>query len=332
MNEIQKTTRLNWVDWMKALGMYTIIVGHTFPIGLCAFIYSFSVPLFFFISVFLDKRPSNWKNCIIKNIQTLFIPYILISITNTIIIYLQDGTSWSIWLWLQKFLYIGLGLHNLFGVRGCGSMWFVYTLIVIKLLFFACNENKRNMITLSSIGIIGALLFNHIIGKGFSWAVTNAMLSFTFYVLGYMSTPLLKKEKHLNKRVTILGFFTLTYILYVLSNINNVAYMYLGWYGNYILLFYLCALIGIAMMYMMSLWLSQIKSKWVLTIASGNIIILGFHEQLLILLEYFTPTNNIYGEGTITAIKLIFSFIILILFIPVIRLVKCYCPILMGHR
>lgn len=86
---------------------------------------------------------------------------------------MQDETSCSIWLWLQKFLYIGLGLHNLFGVRGCSSMRFVYTLIVIKLLFFACNENKRNMIALSSIGIIGVLLFNHTIGKGVSWAITN---------------------------------------------------------------------------------------------------------------------------------------------------------------
>ena len=58
--------RLNWVDWMKVLGMYVIILGHTFPEGLCAFIYSFSVPLFFFISGFLDKRATSWKECITK--------------------------------------------------------------------------------------------------------------------------------------------------------------------------------------------------------------------------------------------------------------------------
>jgi len=40
---IKLSARLNWMDWMKALGMYVIILGHTFPIGLCPFIYSFSV-------------------------------------------------------------------------------------------------------------------------------------------------------------------------------------------------------------------------------------------------------------------------------------------------
>ena len=47
--------RMNWVDWMKALGMYLIVAGHFFSVG-DKYLYIFSVPVFFVISGFLNKR------------------------------------------------------------------------------------------------------------------------------------------------------------------------------------------------------------------------------------------------------------------------------------
>ena len=45
--------RLNYIDFMKTSGIYLIVLGHMFPSPGTNFIYSFSVPLFFFISGFL---------------------------------------------------------------------------------------------------------------------------------------------------------------------------------------------------------------------------------------------------------------------------------------
>lgn len=43
--------RKNWIDWMKAVGMLTIVWGHCFPEGgVSEFLYAFNVPLFFIIS------------------------------------------------------------------------------------------------------------------------------------------------------------------------------------------------------------------------------------------------------------------------------------------
>ena len=41
---------------MKTIGIYLIVLGHMFPKPGTIFIYSFSVPLFFFISGFLFSR------------------------------------------------------------------------------------------------------------------------------------------------------------------------------------------------------------------------------------------------------------------------------------
>lgn len=43
---------VNWIDWMKTLGMFFIIWGHLSPELLKDCIYTFSVPSFFVISGF----------------------------------------------------------------------------------------------------------------------------------------------------------------------------------------------------------------------------------------------------------------------------------------
>lgn len=45
----------NWIDWMKALGMFFIVWGHLSPAHLKDVIYAFNVPCFFIISGFLFK-------------------------------------------------------------------------------------------------------------------------------------------------------------------------------------------------------------------------------------------------------------------------------------
>ena len=49
--------RLDWIDWMKTIGIYLVILGH-FQSVLEKFIYIFHVPLFFIISGILCKKES----------------------------------------------------------------------------------------------------------------------------------------------------------------------------------------------------------------------------------------------------------------------------------
>ena len=68
-----KKTRVAWIDWMKTIGIYFIVLGHFFSIGY-KFIYVFNVPLFFLISGFLCKKekdnrytPNTTKNSTLPN-------------------------------------------------------------------------------------------------------------------------------------------------------------------------------------------------------------------------------------------------------------------------
>lgn len=53
-----KKERLHWLDYSKAIGMYLVVLGHVFKDNtqlLKDIIYSFHMPLFFFLSGFLHK-------------------------------------------------------------------------------------------------------------------------------------------------------------------------------------------------------------------------------------------------------------------------------------
>lgn len=68
--------RLNYIDYMKTSGIYLIVLGHMFPCPGTNFIYSFSVPLFFFISGFLFYQSDSFNTFLRKNFYSLIIPLI----------------------------------------------------------------------------------------------------------------------------------------------------------------------------------------------------------------------------------------------------------------
>ena len=51
------SARLNWLDWMKAIGIGLIVYGHFFSLY-DIYVYVFNVPMFFLISGFLCKKES----------------------------------------------------------------------------------------------------------------------------------------------------------------------------------------------------------------------------------------------------------------------------------
>ena len=83
--EIHK--RLQYVDFLKGFAILCVVVGHIAAFNpkcdlLIDFVYSFHMPLFFFISGFLfhKKNIVNIQKSIISKVKSLIIPYLSISV------------------------------------------------------------------------------------------------------------------------------------------------------------------------------------------------------------------------------------------------------------
>ena len=88
--------RLNYIDYMKTSGIYLIVLGHMFPCPGTNFIYSFSVPLFFFISGFLFYQSDSFNTFLRKNFYSLIIPYLFINCISLIFVtFFTSSFSWE---------------------------------------------------------------------------------------------------------------------------------------------------------------------------------------------------------------------------------------------
>lgn len=74
--------RIDWVDHLKALGIFLVVYGHSPPTipGVEKWIYAFHMPLFFLISGYMLKRPTDSRGIsdgIVQQAKTLGPPYLI---------------------------------------------------------------------------------------------------------------------------------------------------------------------------------------------------------------------------------------------------------------
>ena len=145
--------RLGWIDIAKGIGIMLVVLGHTIVPGLrekydvanflWTFIYSFHMPLFFFLSGYLFehglKRYADKKRFLLSKARKLLLPYLFFSVfayvfialalkVSKLAVILQDGgyTASSV---IQALLGI-LSYHEHIDKH----IWFCYALFVSFLL------------------------------------------------------------------------------------------------------------------------------------------------------------------------------------------------------
>lgn len=345
-----------WLDWMKVIGMFSIILGHLFPTGLVPFLYSFSVPLFFIISGFLTNINRDNKRTWPKLCNGLLIPYVLIWLVNVVV---YAGISRSIPSdIINKFVGCLFGLQQYIG-----AMWFVYTLIICKLIVSLIGKIDRKhaikmVIGIQLVCIAGLFYINHcdlndllspisnvwpdlsIMFNGkIVWSWTNTLCAMPYFCAGILLrefnvlNSVIKKLSQVRPIYLIFIALIAFGVLYPLSEINGNMFMYECGYGNYLLLHYFNAFLGSFAVLTISLIIQNHFSYfnyWINLLASGSILVLGFHGiPLNITMLKFPTLISIGGEifGS-----LMYTFLLYITFIPIIIFVNKYCPIFSGYR
>ena len=311
--EMQHRTRIVWIDWMKVIGMYFIILGHFFPLGY-VYIYTFNVPVFFIISGYLCKKKNShlqfWK-IIIKKYVT---PLIFISTA----MYLWNYLTWEQDEKATKsllFLY-----YALIGSQKClGTGWFIYSLIIIRVLFQYSSSSKiAHLFFFCLFSFISIYLQHHNIHH-FN-AITNVATAYPLFIIGH---NLNEKNEIINSDHTIRSMAVLSIIaifsIYMCGKLNGEVWMYNNDYGKSYILFLLGSISGTIIIYILSVMLGQQSNSIIQTLSIGNIVTLGFHPIIVKAIEH---------HGNL--IDYVYSFCILIMFYPIIIFATKYFPYLLG--
>ena len=255
-----------WIDYSQGIGCLLVLLGHSiqateaqsqseFFYILNTIIYSFHMPLFFFLSGYLsfklleiDKKEYRlqWLK---KRAKRLLVPYFFVGI-----VWMFPKLIFQSFVrseWTSENLFPGF----LFGDNPNSTLWFLWALFVIDVIV-ALSINKLNLLkalTISSAISIMSLAFcspysnvlAKIIGVNSAMVIHRTIDNFPLFLLGITIRIFYKKEESLKSTNFLLGStqhnLPLPYnqpIPYYQNSISIIYLMVSFILGNFILLVY----------------------------------------------------------------------------------------------
>lgn len=320
--------RIEYIDILRGIAMILVLIGHNDTI-LTNYIYSFHIPLFFFISGLTYKGNSaSLKEVIKKRFRNIVIPYLKLSLF-----------LYFLWILLMNFqgivLYKNDILKNFIGIfycQGADSMawglqlWFLPCLFITSIIFYFISKiNKKVFILISIIAVssVGFLL-NDILRINFLWSFDVALVGVLFYGTGF-----LLKNKLNTYKPQIVDFICMLIslvLLIIFNQLNGRVDMYSSQYNN-ILLFISNSFLGI---YIIIIASKLIKQKRIIKFVGINtIIILALHIRVLdfikkAFLTFFSLSLNVNSIFNGVILVPILQIMIIALIIFLLKQLKKY--------
>ncbi|MED3564122.1 acyltransferase family protein [Bacillus xiapuensis] len=333
--------RIEWLDIGKGLGMLLVMLGHTnIPSPIKTYIYTFHMPLFFFLSGYLfnfNKFP-NIKTFVLKRTKTLIWPYLCFSF----VAYL-----WFIFLFILRqvdydhnlllpILGSFIATRKSFWTVHTGALWFMNCLLCTELLFYFLSKVGRTkkfiLMGLVFLSVLGCL-YNKLVDKPLPWSIDISLISVGFYGVGFFY----KEYKMKLERYLSLNNFIFFLIINMVTGYLNFVYsgervdFYNSSLGN-IFLFYLSALSGIGAFMILIKRMKQ--SKILQYIGENSLIYLAFHQKIVFALFNLIIQNTLLDSEKLVEIPLIkgslYTLMAALILVPVIFAIKRYFPFMLG--
>lgn len=328
----QNGKRIEWIDTAKGIGLILVILGHLKTDYLSTWIYTFHMPLFFFLSgVVFSGAKYSFKEFLLKRIKSLVIPYFSLGI----VIWLFYAVV-NIFVGQDNGLY-GSNLEmlkNFIVQEHFWTVWFLACLFLTEMLYFILVKYLgRNFLILSvaSVLICSFGLIRYRMGYGgLPWNLDIALVAQFFVHCGYILKNSVKLKEfifgnrgiaYFAKMLLFLGMNLFAGILCIKVAHQSLD-MSVGLYGNELLTI-ISALSGTLFIVMLS---EKIHSKFIAYLGRNTMIIFAWHSRIIIVLcnYIYTAVGIFQTEAFIDKIlyTLATVVVIFIVLIPISELIK----------
>lgn len=282
----QSIKRYDWVDNLKFIGIFYIYLGHLGQAAgkLYPFVFSFHVPLFFFISgLFFTKTDSlhSLRKIITKSFVKIIVPYFIFSFIYLFYITIHYNLSTeAIYANIYKILQ---GTRN---NLPAGSLWFLPCLFVVIIYYSLINFALKSMALCFSLSFVIYLIcvkYNVAHTPKFFFNIDSALYYLAFYAFG---ASLSKTILSINLPEILTRYKKLSFII-LLSSMLYTINVYLHGHSSIYkdikmevirngALFF-----GTIILFIPSVFLScLIKSKAISTLGKSTLLLCGT-EQLI---------------------------------------------------
>ena len=328
--------RDNYLDLLKGIGIFLVVLGHH-DTYLGKYIYSFHMPLFFFISGIFHSNYKSYREFIENKLRKLVYPYFILAFSLFlfwIIIGRKFGESAikkTPIVVSFKGIFLGNDINNISSMEWGLPLWFLLCLFIVSNLYYFISKLEIKYILFCNIilGIVGYYLSKDTYFLFRIWHFDTALIAINFYTLGNLLRNKIFDKKLEKIPVSILVL--IAFLSVVGNEINGRIDMHGIYYSN-ILLFYLNAILGIAFIFICIKKIS-LKSIVLEYMGLNTIIILAYHGRmmtfikfiLIIVLKINYPEDNLI-------LNIVFSIIQILLCIPIIFIFNRYLPFFIGKE
>ena len=334
MTNTHNQIRIQWIDTAKLLGIYLVILGHI-PMtnnDLTALIYSFHMPLFFFLSGIMVKNEEIYETAT-KSFKTLIVPYVCFYLINLLYFFinayfrnpelLEDDL-------LKSFLgmFVGVVFDTDFSTMASHPLWFLLGLFCCRLLYSMINNISGNhndivQIIFCIIFVIAAFLLkkNQLF---LPWSLGSAFLAYPFFLVGSFVSKIIKTDKFIiqNKISIVIIMLVAFGVDYVLTFANGGFDISRIAFGHNIVLSYITAFAGITLFIILSNLIKKLSSFFNI-LAKNTIIILAFHRIITNWIIF--PLKKVYTFEVLD--EKVLLPIIMAVVVAIAALFACYIPI-----
>jgi len=359
--------RLHWIDALKGIGIiFVVLAHHSLPIALDTYIFSFHMPLFFFISGFLfdfGKYSESAAGFVKGRFRSLIVPYFCFALLTCLFYFLLDtgfqpGVT-NIEFFENSALY---GIYSILYALGPlvsynPPLWFLSCLFVTELLFYGFakkyyGKTGKLILWLTAAGIVG-YLYSVYVPFRLPWNADVALAAVVFYGAGNLFRKFTEqgadfgfgsslnsgswfREKILRAENFFPGVFILLNLLYLgyllefptTDKLNMNVLKYGSFFSLYVLAF--------SGIFTFVYLFKKIGSSKILEYYGRNsLIVLALHFPLkdvltkLTLLSLGVELEYFYYN---LAFALSLTVLNLICLVPVIFIINNYFPFILGKK
>lgn len=261
----RKMGYLPYINIARCLGMFFVLIGHISPQeNVVNTVYSFHMPLFFFLSGMVFKKDSEMGGYIRKKAVALLVPYVVFYLLTLIYYWVVESHFRNVQIdqELNRLIPIFYGSD----LRGYMShnvpLWFLPALFCTEVIYnFLSLKIKSNLVKcciVVSLSLIGYGL--SFIGVwSLPWGLSPALLMLPFFMLGSLMANLLNEHKltNRNSKIGVSILFLVILSIFIMNKPWNIRFDVA--YGNIdnLPIFAISALIGICLVIIFSLLIEK---------------------------------------------------------------------------
>lgn len=336
----QNSKRIDWIDMAKGYGMIAVIISHLCLGPLKLWLYTFHMPLFFFLSGYVFSNKDKFGIFLKKKSRSLLLPYFSLGIPMVLFAVLFS-------LFKNTFsVEETIGLLKAFIIqKRVWTLWYIACLFFLNIIFYLITtfvKRKAVVGIITALCAVGGLCYYKAGGLALPWNIDACFTALPFFFGGYaLKLNSDKAENILKKKYAgFISFVVFGGINVVFGALNIITTekgleMFYNEYANPVFT-YISAFAGIFAVIIFSGFFTLKPIRY---IGENSLVYYAWHQTIMIPITEelfaifgFEPSTDI-SQPYYWCYKLVQLAVIMIaLTIPTVIIEKTNFRVLLGKR